>query len=230
LAKAKGASKRKLVGRSSAKKAGGEGVGSVLGAGRAPTAEPCAPREPGAGTGKTPSSQAIGIAELRQIPAFARLSDDDAGQILAVAQVCDLARGMLVFDEGQLGLGLYAILSGSVQVIKRNDKGGERILATLDKNEVFGEMDLIGDRVHTTGIRGAEATRLLFIPKTEFQSMLRAGNSGATAMVVYFAVMLAGRLDANNKRMMAVLDEAMPEKRTSEFAEFKRRLLNEWTF
>lgn len=198
---------------------------------RAAKAQPAAPRgAPARRSLRRAAAPPIPLDELRRIPAFANLSDGDAADLLSVSSVRDLARGDVVFTEGQLGDGLYAILSGSVNVVKRNAKGGERVVATLGVNEIFGEMDLISDRPHTSGIRGAEGTRLLFLPKTEFQRMLRAGSAGATAMVCYFAVMLAGRLDANNRRMISVLDEGAPERRTSEFAEFKRRLLKDWTF
>jgi len=78
------------------------------------------------------------------------------------------------------------------------------------------------------GPQGADG-RLLFLPKATFQKMLRDGNPGAASMVVYFARMLAGRLDANNRRMMEILDAAA-RPASSEFSEFKRRLLREWSF
>ncbi len=171
----------------------------------------------------------LGLGDLRRIPAFGTVSDGDAATLLRVMEIRSLARGATVFEEGQEGAGLYAILSGRVMIRKRNAKGGDRELVTLVQNEVFGEMDLISDRPHTTSARGAEATRLLFLPKKAFRDLLRAGNPGATAMLSYFAVMLASRLDATNRRMLAMLESPEAE-RTSEFSALKRRLLQEWTF
>jgi CRP/FNR family cyclic AMP-dependent transcriptional regulator len=170
----------------------------------------------------------VSLEELRRIPAFAGLSDADAGQLLAVMSIRNVARGESIFREGELGDGLYAILQGKISIFKRNPKGGEREVVVLEKCEVCGEMDLISDRPHTAGARGAEGSTLLFLPRSEFQSLLLQGNPGATAMVMYFARMLAGRLDSANKKMMEIL--ATPEPKANEFLEFKKRLLKEWTF
>ena len=188
---------------------------------------------PTVGKGKTtrevPKGAPIVLADLKAIPAFAALEDADAGKLLAVMSVRPVARGEPIFREGEVGDGLYAVLSGRVSITKKNAKGGEREVAILERHEVLGEMDLISDRPHTAGAKGNESAVLLFLPKGEFQAMLAAGSPGAAAMVKYFAVMLAGRLDANNRRMMEMLDNA-PKQEGTEFAEFKRRLLKEWTF
>ncbi len=184
-------------------------------------------------TGKRALSTAeevISIADLRHIPAFAAMSTADAALFLSLMEDRPSARGVPLFREGEAGEGLYVILEGRVSITKKNAKGGEREVAVLDRHEVFGEMDLISDRPHNSGAKGQQACRLLFLPKKAFQELLRKGNAGAASLVVYFARMLAGRLDANNKRMLELLEGNQPPPGSSEFSEFKRRLLKEWTF
>ena len=175
------------------------------------------------------SAPAISLGELHRIPAFATMSPADAAMFLAVMKERSVTAGEPLFQEGSLGDGLFIVLDGRVVIHKRNAKGGDREVATLERNEVVGEMDLISDRPHTTGARAASDGRLLFLPKRRFQEMLRSGNAVAASMVFYFARMLAGRLDANNRRMMEVLDAAA-KPTSSEFSEFKRRLLRDWSF
>ena len=179
--------------------------------------------------GGAKSAPSVRLEELRKIPAFASMTPADAALFLEVMKERSVTAGEPLFHEKSLGDGLFVILEGRVGIYKHNEKGGEREVATLEKNEVLGEMDLISDRPHTTGARAASDARLLFLPKGKFQDMLRAGNAGAASMVVYFARMLAGRLDANNRRMMQVLD-ASARPTSSEFSEFKRRLLRDWSF
>ena len=171
----------------------------------------------------------ITLEDLHRIPAFSAMTKEDAARFLGVMETRTVAAGEPLFREGQLGDGLFVVLEGRVGIFKRNAKGGEREVAALDRHEVLGEMDLISDRPHTTGARVQADGRLLFLPKATFQKMLRDGNPGAASMVVYFARMLAGRLDANNRRMMEILDAAA-RPASSEFSEFKRRLLREWSF
>lgn len=173
---------------------------------------------------------AVPLEEFRRIPAFSGLGEEDARLFLSIMKERPAARGEPILLAGEVGDGLYVVLEGRVSIVKRNAKGGEREVAVLEKSEVFGEMDLISDRPHTAGAKAAESSRLLFLPKKEFQELLVAGNPGATSMVIYFARMLAGRLDASNRQMMTMLDEARKPSGGTEFAEFKRRLLKEWTF
>jgi CRP-like cAMP-binding protein len=176
------------------------------------------------------SKGSVPLKVLRAVPAFATMSDGDAALFLSLMEERTAAAGEPLFREGDVGSGLYVVLEGGVSIHRRNAKGGDREIAVLDRNEVFGEMDLISDRPHTSGAKAKSDSRLLFLPKKEFQDLLRQGNPGAASMVVYFARMLAGRLDANNKRMLEMLDGPAKQPGSSEFAEFKRRLLKEWSF
>lgn len=195
--------------------------------GRRPAARPAAK---GAAKGPAPAPAAIALEEFRRIPVFAGLGEGDARMFLSTMKERPVARGEPILLEGESGDGLFVLLEGSVSIVKRNAKGGERQVALLERNEVFGEMDLISDRPHTSGAKAAESSRLLFLPKKEFQRLLVAGNPGAASMVIYFARMLAGRLDEANRNMMSLLDGDRKSGGGSEFAEFKRRLLREWTF
>jgi len=176
------------------------------------------------------AEEAISLSELRGIPAFAAMGSADLALFLSVMEVRPSARGVPLLKEGEPGDGLFVILEGTVSITKRNAKGGEREVAVLERHEVFGEMDLITDRPHNSGAKGRQACRLLYLPKKAFQDLLRKGDAGAASMVVYFARMLAARLDANNKRMLELLEGRQPATGSSEFSEFKRRLLQEWSF
>jgi CRP/FNR family transcriptional regulator, cyclic AMP receptor protein len=187
-----------------------------------------APRKAGAkGEG---SAKGVTLEELRRIPAFSAMSPEDAARFLPLMKERTATEGEPLFREGEAGAGLYAVLDGSVSIHKKNKKGGDREVAVLDRNEVFGEMDLISDRLHTSGARCRTACRLLLLPRKAFQDLLRQGNPGAAGLVVYFARMLAGRLESSNKRMLEILDGQAKAPGSTEFAEFKRRLLREWSF
>ena len=177
---------------------------------------------------KVPAAAAAG--DLAGIPAFAGMAPADRALFRGAMSERPMAEGEPLFREGDAGEGLWVVLEGDVSIVKKNAKGGEREVAVLESHEVIGEMDLISDRPHTTGARARTDCRLLFLPKKSFQDLLRKGNPGAASMVVYFARMLAGRLDANNKRMLELLDAPPRAPGSSEFSEFKRRLLKEWSF
>ena len=47
--------------------------------------------------------------------------------------------GTIIFSEGDLGLTMYVIESGEVEIRKRV-RGSDRVLAKLGKGDFFGEM------------------------------------------------------------------------------------------
>ena len=179
---------------------------------------------------KAPASPGPTKADLKKIPAFASMHSADVETFLSHMAVRPESEGEPILREGAVGDGLFVILEGSVSITRKNRKGGEREVAVLEKGEVFGEMDLISDRPHNSGAKARSDARLLFLPKKAFQDLLREGNPGAAGLVIYFARMLSARLDANNKRMMEILEAPKDAAKTGEFAEFKRRLLREWSF
>jgi CRP-like cAMP-binding protein len=54
----------------------------------------------------------------------------------------EFAEGTVIFAEGDLGLAMYVIESGTVE-IRKNLGGEERVLATLGKGDFFGEMCML---------------------------------------------------------------------------------------
>lgn len=52
------------------------------------------------------------------------------------------AKGSVIFAEGDLGLAMYVIESGTVEIRKKLG-GSERVLATLGKGDFFGEMCML---------------------------------------------------------------------------------------
>ncbi|MEW6168999.1 MAG: EAL domain-containing protein [Pseudomonadota bacterium] len=73
-----------------------------------------------------------------------------------------LEAGEVIFREGDLGHHAYLIESGAVEIfIERPD--GDRVLAQLGPDDLFGEMALVGDQTRTAGARAVVATSLTVI-------------------------------------------------------------------
>ena len=73
-------------------------------------------------------------------------------------------RGEWIFKEGDPGDGLYLIRSGMVQIIKQS--GDSKVtLATLSKDEVFGEIAIFSDRPRMAGAIALVNSDLTMVPK-----------------------------------------------------------------
>jgi len=116
------------------------------------------------------------LEELRRVPLFADLSDEDLKQLHQMATTISTNPGELVFEEGSPGDALYAILDGELEVTKRQD-GQDVVLAVRRAGEFIGEMSLLEQGPRSASVRSLGKCRLLVISQTAFQTLLSCSPS-----------------------------------------------------
>lgn len=84
----------------------------------------------------------------------------------------DVAAGTPLIQEGEDGRGLFVVLSGEVEVTKRNASGSVMPLATLRTGDVFGEMSLIEGGPTTATVSAARPSIVLFLGRESVVRMI----------------------------------------------------------
>jgi len=80
----------------------------------------------------------------------------------------------VIFVEGTLGGEMYIVYSGKVVLYTQGASGRDKILATLEAGDFFGEMALVDDSPRSaTAIAEEDDTKLLALDKTKFTYLLR---------------------------------------------------------
>ncbi|MBA3490956.1 MAG: cyclic nucleotide-binding domain-containing protein [Rubrobacteraceae bacterium] len=111
------------------------------------------------------------LDELRQIPLFADLSEEDLERLYRMAETVSIPTGQLVLREGDPGDSLYVVLEGELEVTKR--QGSQDVLLALyDPGQFFGEMALLEQAPRSASVRTVQESRLLVISQAAFQSLL----------------------------------------------------------
>jgi NADH:ubiquinone reductase (H+-translocating) len=78
--------------------------------------------------------------------------------------------GDIIFHQGDLGDSVYVIQEGECEAC-REQKGEQKLLATLGRGEYFGEMALLSNRTRNATIRARTAMNILIIPKADFNKL-----------------------------------------------------------
>jgi CRP-like cAMP-binding protein len=91
--------------------------------------------------------------------------------------------GQAVFEEGEVGTEMYVIQSGTVEIYKRSRRGEEKLLATLEKGDFFGEMSILEDVARTASARAKTECELVRINQSTFDEMLRHNAEIAVRML-----------------------------------------------
>jgi signal transduction histidine kinase len=119
---------------------------------------------------------ALILEELRQIPLFADLSEEDLEQLYQMAETVSIPAGQLVLQEGDQGDSLYVVLTGELEVTKR--QGSQDILlAVYMPGQFFGEMALLEQAPRSASVRTLQESRLLVISQAAFQTLLTCSPS-----------------------------------------------------
>jgi signal transduction histidine kinase len=118
----------------------------------------------------------VTLDELRRVPLFADLTEEDLEQLYKMAKTISIHAGELVFEEGIAGDALYVILDGELEITKRQG-GQDVVLAVRRTGEFIGEMSLLEQAPRSASVRALRKSRLLVISQAAFQTLLSCSPS-----------------------------------------------------
>lgn len=120
---------------------------------------------------RPPESEVPRDELLARIPLFARLERRELKKLAALCVTKTFEAGSTIVEEGTTGLGLYALIRGSVQVSKETETE-KIILATLAGGDILGEMALIDDSPRSATAVATEKTETLLITRSSFSELV----------------------------------------------------------
>jgi CRP-like cAMP-binding protein len=132
---------------------------------------------------------------LRNIPLFARLSDDDRGALAALMTRKDYAPLEPVFWVGEEGDAMYVVAHGNVRLSYTDEAGHDVTITTLGPGTFFGELSLLDSGPRTATARADTHCGLFSLNRAGFYSFLEQHPSAAVYMVSVLGTRLRESLD-----------------------------------
>jgi len=86
--------------------------------------------------------------------------------------------GKTIVGEGGAGIGFYLVLEGRVEVRK-----GEKVLATLEKGQFFGEMSVIDGQPRSADVVAVSPTKCWVLVSWSFAGLLKGHPEIALPML-----------------------------------------------
>ena len=105
----------------------------------------------------------------------------------------------VVFNQGDMGVGLYFIFSGGVDILAKPLGGGRalRYVTSLEQGDVFGELALLEeDPVRTATVVAKNDCTLLGIFKPDLEDLIEHHPSVGAKFLHGVSVVIAGRLSS----------------------------------
>jgi CRP-like cAMP-binding protein len=113
-------------------------------------------------------------ALLSAHPLFRELGREVHNRICNYATMRDVARGKTIFMKGDVGTGLFAVCSGTVEVVVPSTEGKDAVISLIKEGEIFGEIALLDGRPRTADALAFTDCILMVIERRDFLSLLHA--------------------------------------------------------
>ena len=140
------------------------------------------------------------LQALRRSPYFAELDDAELSHVVAMAQVRELARGEILFRQGDPGSSVLVILEGQAEVFVTEAVAGEYVVQRLGPGESVGEMAVLLRAARTANVRAGTALAVIEFDLETLRRLKTTHASAITNAVMHVARQSAERLASANEQ------------------------------
>jgi CRP-like cAMP-binding protein len=180
-----------------------------------------------------PADRDVDATELGRIPFLADLSPQEIAALCPAAALCEAAADEVIFREGDPSSELFLVLDGEVAIELRVGGVSPRLLTTLGRGTVFGEINFLLGTARTASARALRATRCVALDRASLDALEGVGSLAVGRVMEKLARVLALRL-AHVDRQVAELGRRFvanhPEasRLVEDFERERVRLLHTW--
>lgn len=122
-------------------------------------------------------------ALLRQVPLFAGLDDLALSRLSARSGIRSYPAGRLLFTAGEPCRGLYVVVEGRVRIYRTSPSGRLQVLHSEGPGRPVGELPLFDAGPYPASAETEVDSRLLFVPRSDFEALYRESPDAADAII-----------------------------------------------
>lgn len=110
--------------------------------------------------------------ELRHVPLFALLDDDETAILAAQVEVREFAARQRIYKIGDAGSKAYVVMSGTVRVTTVDEDQQEVLLDEANHGDIFGFASMLEGVPHTTNAMAMDSAVCLEVDKNDIEVLL----------------------------------------------------------
>src|SRR5437764_1154124 len=115
------------------------------------------------------------------------LTLEQAEQITRVLVPVRVSAGAPLMREGDGATGLFVLLTGTVEVLKKAPDGSPRSIARVEAPSVLGEMSLVMERPHSATVQAVTDCEIQLLTKSQFQRLISSESVAAYKLIAAIA-------------------------------------------
>jgi len=125
---------------------------------------------------------------LAQVPLLRHLPEGVRRRLVDEGLSRRFERGEILFHEGDAATAVYALVSGSVKLVRYSPKGKELLLHLVHPGQSFAEAALFGEGTYPATAEALERSEVWFWPREQLVSLIGSSPEMALAMVASISI------------------------------------------
>ncbi|MDE1154283.1 MAG: DUF1003 domain-containing protein [Acidobacteriaceae bacterium] len=175
---------------------------------------------------------ACNLEELRHVPLFSLLDDEELAVLATQVEVREFAARQRIYKLGEVSGRAYVMLSGSVRVVLLDDDGQEVVFSEPRHGDIFGFASMLDNTEHKTSAYAMEASSCLEIDRNDLSVLLSRKPMAGLDMLTVLAREIHQAQQIVRERSAKSPNEIIDEKETfgARIADRVARFGGSWTF
>lgn len=143
---------------------------------------------------------------LSETDIFQGLDSQEMAEVERMTAMTTCRRGKVFWTAGETGEALFILKRGRVNLYRISPEGRKLVIATIGPGTVFGELALIGQRMHDTFAEAAEDCTLCVMSRTDVEYLI----TSKPQLALRFVELMADRLREAQARLEVVAFRSVP--------------------
>jgi CRP/FNR family cyclic AMP-dependent transcriptional regulator len=147
-------------------------------------------------------------ALIKSMPLLEEFSMSEIARLGAYMQMFEAPAGGVIIAEGDLGDFMVVVLSGSVDVAKKDKWGKQSRIAVTQAGAALGEMSMLDGEPRFASCIALEPTRFAVLSRTSLTEVIRDEAHLGAKILLKLVHMLSQRLRVTSGKLVNYLESA----------------------
>lgn len=116
--------------------------------------------------------QAVTIEDVRRIPYFQRLTDEQASILAARCMAKEYEARELLLVTGEESPGFFLMRSGKARILRMGPEGREQTLRVVTKGDTFGEVPVLDGGPAPSTVEAIDHCEAVLVPGAAFRQLI----------------------------------------------------------
>jgi cAMP-dependent protein kinase regulator len=121
-----------------------------------------------------------------KIALFSDLNDDEFEKVLEKTKTKSFKKESIIVKEGDKGDSICFMISGEVEIYKKDKQGKEVWITSLEEGDFFGEFGFFTNAIRNASVKAKTDVDVLEISKAEFEEVIRAFPRVSDVLMDFF--------------------------------------------